>query len=445
MAGGTWGAQNKTLPGVYINFTSTRGLPLTTSDRGVVAICEPLNWGPVAQVQTIEAGADVVPFTGYDITNSNNRFLQEIFKGSNRTAAPQKVLLYRPTANGSASATATTGKLTATARYPGTRGNDISIVITAVVDAPSSFTVNTVVDAQIVDTQVGANVADLTANDWVTFSGTGVLSATTGVPLAGGVNGAVQAAAYSTFLTAIEPYKFDTLIYDGTDSTVLSAMKAFIKRIADSNGQYAQLVASGMSNPDSRYIINVASGVTLSDGTVLTAAQTCWWVGGATSGARYNQSLTNAVYPDAVSVSPLQTSAQQSASITAGNFILSAENGVVRVVYDINSLVTLTNDITEPYRKNRVMRTLNQIANDIFVQFTANYIGVVNNNDAGRMQMKAAVVGLLTDIQANNGIQNFAAADVTVSAGTAIDAVVVTLAVQPVDSAEKIYMTISVS
>lgn len=445
MSGGTWGAQNKTLPGVYINFTSTRGLPLTTSERGVVAICEPLNWGPVAHVQTIEATSNVIPATGYDITNSNNRFLQEIFKGSNRTSAPQKVLLYRPTANASASATITTGNLTATAKYPGTRGNDISIVITQIVGDESSFTVDTIVDAQIVDSQIGKTVADLHANAWVTFSGTGTLAGTTGVSLTSGANGTVQAAAYSAFLTAIEPYKFDTLIYDGTDSTVRTAMQSFIKRIADNNGQYAQLVASGMTKPDSRYIINVASGVTLSDGTVLTAAQTCWWVGGATSGARYNQSLTNAVYPDAVSVSPLQTSTQQAASINAGDFVLSAENGVARVVYDINSLVTLTTDITEPYRKNRVMRTLNQIANDIFVQFTANYIGVVNNNDAGRMQMKAAVVGLLTDIQANNGIQNFSAADVTVSAGTAIDAVVVTLAVQPVDSAEKIYMTISVS
>ena len=45
MAGGTWDAQNKKYPGVYIRFKSTGGLPLNVGDRGTVAICEPLSWG----------------------------------------------------------------------------------------------------------------------------------------------------------------------------------------------------------------------------------------------------------------------------------------------------------------------------------------------------------------------------------------------------------------
>ena len=130
VAGGTWTNQNKIRPGVYIRFTSSRGLGLTVSDRGTVAIAEALSWGPVETVQTIEAGADMTPYTGYDITNANNRFLNEIFKGTNRTAAPNKVLLYRLGASGQTAATATISPLTATAKYPGTRGNDISIVIT---------------------------------------------------------------------------------------------------------------------------------------------------------------------------------------------------------------------------------------------------------------------------------------------------------------------------
>ena len=70
---------------------------------------------------------------------------------------------------------------------------------------------------------------------------------------------------------------------------------------------------------------------------------------------------------------------------------------------------------------------------------------MVNNNEAGRMQFKSAIVGYLLDIQANSGIQNFDAEDVTVEAGEAIDAIVVNLAIQPVDSVEKIYVTISVN
>lgn len=445
MAGGTWTSQNKIRPGVYIRFASNRELGLTIGDRGTVAICEPLTWGPVAQVMEIEAGADVTPYTGYDMTDSHNLFLNEIFKGTNRTAAPNKVLLYRPSASGSAQATATIEPLTATALYPGARGNDITIVVTALTEPQNAFTVATVVDGEIVDQQIAATVSDLNNNAWVTFSGTGALAANTGTALTGGADGDVQSAAYSAFLSSIETYKFDVLIYDGSDSTVQSAMTAFIERIASEAGSYAQLVTSGLTNPDSRFVVNVSSGVTLSDGKALTANQVTWWAGGALAGAQYNESLTYAAYPGAVDVSPRLTNSGYAQALAAGKFVLFADNGVVKVEQDINSLVTYTTDISEVYHKNRVIRLLNTIANDIYRQFSNGYIGVVNNNATGRMQFKSTIVGYLLNIQSNNGVQNFDATDVTVEAGEAIDAVIVNIAIQPLDSAEKIYVTITVN
>ena len=52
MAGGTWTAQNRVRPGVYIRFATGTGLGLTVGNRGTVAICEPMSWGPVGQVMT---------------------------------------------------------------------------------------------------------------------------------------------------------------------------------------------------------------------------------------------------------------------------------------------------------------------------------------------------------------------------------------------------------
>lgn len=444
MAGGSWTSQNKVLPGVYIRFKTGSTLGLTVGERGVVTICEPMSWGPVAQVTPVTLTTDMTPITGYDITAPQNQFLQEMFKGSNRTSAPTTILLYRPSASGSAQATVTTGELTATAVYPGARGNDITIVITELTEPASTFTVSTVVDGTVVDQQTAAQISELTANDWVTWSGTGALAATTGAALTGGQDGTVQSAAYSTYLTAIEPYKFDIMVYDGEDTTVQTALLAFIERINENNGQYCQLVASDLTNPDSRYVINVNSPVTLSDGTQLTAQQVTWWVAGAQAGAMYNQSLTYAQYPGAVST-VMWTSDEYANQLQAGNFVLFAEDGVVKVMQDINTLVTYTEDIGQVYSKNRVMRLCNTIANDIFKQFSESFIGVVNNNEAGRARFQAAIVGYLQEIQDNQGIQNFDAEDVEVLPGTAIDAIVVNVAIQAVDSVEKIYMTIEVS
>ena len=445
MAGGTWTSQNKVRPGVYIRFQSVGGLGLTVGERGTVTICEPMSWGPVGQVMTVEAGANMVPFTGYDLTAPQNRFLNEIFKGSNRSSGPSKVLLYRPAASSSAQAAATISPLTVTAKYPGARGNSISVAVTALTDPEGSFLVSTAVDGDIVDQQTAETVEELADNDWVTFSGTGALAANTGTALTGGEDGTVQSAAYSTYLSAIEPYKFDVMIYDGSDTTVQDAMVSFIKRMAEEAGVYAQLVASGLTNPDSQYVINVASGVTLSDGTALTAAQTTWWVGGATAGARYNQDLTYANYPGAVDVSPLMTNSQYEAAIQAGQFVLWADDGQARVEYDINTLVTYTPEVGKVFHYNRTMRTISTIANDVYRQFSDGFIGVVNNNEDGQMQFKAAIVGYLLDIQANQGIKNFLADDVEVLPGEDVDAILVNVAIQVVGSANKIYVTIQVS
>ena len=445
MAGGVWTTQSKVRPGVYIRFKSGTGLGLTVGDRGVVAICEPMSWGPVGQVMTVDNGADTTPYCGYPITEPGAMFLREIFKGTNRTSAPRQVLLYRPSATGSSQASAKISPLTATALYPGARGNSITVIVTEDADNEDNFTVSTVVDGEIVDSQQAQTVQELTANAWVTFSGTGALAANTGTALTGGADGTVEATAYSTFLSVIEPYDFDILVYDGTDSTVLTAMQSFVKRLADENGQYCQLVAAGMTNPDSRFVIDNETGVTLSDGTELTKQQVCWWLGGAQAGAQYNQSLTYAAYPDAVTVSPVLTNSQVVAAINAGQFTLFAEDNVVKVETDINSLVTYTQDIGKVYRKNRVIRLCNSIANDIYKQFSDNFIGVVDNDDTGRMQFRMAIVGYMTTLQNARAIQNFTAEDVEVLPGDDVDSIVVNVAIQAVDSVEKIYMTVTVS
>lgn len=86
-----------------------------------------------------------------------------------------------------------------------------------------------------------------------------------------------------------------------------------------------------------------------------------------------------------------------------------------------------------------------QFCNDVYEHFSNYFIGKVDNNDSGRNLLKAWIVEYLNGMQANNGIQNFTAEDVTVSAGDSVDSVVIDVELQPVDSVEKIYMTVTVS
>ena len=56
MAGGTWMSQNKVQPGVYINTKSSGNLSASVGEKGVVAIAEPLSWGPCEVLHTIIPG-----------------------------------------------------------------------------------------------------------------------------------------------------------------------------------------------------------------------------------------------------------------------------------------------------------------------------------------------------------------------------------------------------
>ncbi|GLB30086.1 hypothetical protein LAD12857_20090 [Lacrimispora amygdalina] len=440
MAGGTWTSQNKKQPGVYINVKSSMAQSVNVGDRGIVAICKPLSWGPEGNIMTINMGDDFTQYIGYDSTNDKALFLREIFKGSGNTKGPVKVMLYRPTTTGAAKATATIAPLTITAKYNGVRGNDISIIAIADPDNEGSFIVQTVVDGAVKHTQTGKTVSDLKGNDWVVFSGTGDLTASAGTSLTGGNDGTVSSAAYSAFLTVLEPYTFNILIYDGADSTVQAAYVAFIKRLRVDLGKKCQAVMAGVeSNSDA--VISVRNGVVLSDDAVLTPQQATWWVGGAEAGANYSESLVYAQYPDAVNVSPRLTASEVDEALDKGQIVFFEEFGSVKVVSDINTLTSYTPDKGEAFSLNQVIRTLDTIANDVYKNFSQNYIGKIQNNAAGRDLLKAWIVGYLNEIQANGGIQNFVADDVVVGAGNALNAVVITLAIQPVAAVEKIYIT----
>lgn len=416
--------------------------------RGIVAIAEPLSWGPTGVVQEIIPGEDLRPYIGYDITNEKAMFLREMMKGSDTTAGPSNILLYRPAGASGVKATATIGALTVTALYTGVRGNDISIIIQEQVDGEGTYDVSTVIDGSVVDEQSITNLSQLTANSWVEFSGTGAeITETAGTPLTTGADPSVSSTDYANFLTVIEPYQFNTLVYDGTDPATIQAIAQFVERISNNVGQKCQAVMAGetAANCNSEFVIAVNNGVRLDDDTELTAQQATWWVGGAEAGALYYQSLTYAQYPNAVEANPKLTDAQAETAVSSGYLCFIDNFGTVKVCTDINSLTTFTVDKGQEFSKNRVMRVLMQFCNDVYEHFSNHFIGKVDNNDNGRNLLRGWIVGYLNEMQANNGIQNFTAEDVTVSAGNSVDSVVIDVELQPVDSVEKIYMTVTVS
>lgn len=435
MPGGTFTVQNKVRPGVYINFKGEARATGTLGERGIVSLPLSLSWGPAKQVVAVEAGADTFDTLGYVVTDLVP--IREAMKRANL------LLLYR--LNEGTKATATAAPLTVTAKYGGERGNDISIVITTNIDDNERFDVQTFIDGQEVDLQTVATIEELEDNDWVTWSGTGAPAATAGLPLTGGADGEVNAQDYLDYLEAIEVQDFHTIGLNVTDQTTKDVFVSFAKRMRDDEGKKIQVVMENYPTADYEGVISVKNGPVLADGTTLTAAQATAWVAGATAAAQANQSLTYDAYDGAVDVSPKYTSSQIILALQAGEFLFTAMDGRAIVEQDINTLTTFTPTKGKQFSKNRVIRVLDGLANDYMRVFSASYIGKVSNNADGRSLFKGEIINITDQYQNIGAVQNFdPQADIEVLPGVDSDAVVVNQWVQPVDSAEKFYFTITV-
>lgn len=249
-------------------------------------------------------------------------------------------------------------------------------------------------------------------------------------------------------LAAIKTVDFDVMVYPYDDAGYennKTAIAAWIEAMVTDEGKGIQGVIPNFKG-DSENIINVAQGVKLSDGSILTPAKVTAWVGGVTAGATVSQSNTGKKYSGAIDVVPRMTKSEMEAAVTAGKFIFKVDTAQnVTAVYDINSLTTLTETKGKAFKKNRVVRTLYGINNDITEIFEANYVGTMDNNENGRALLRSNLIEYFNELQAMSAIQNFTAEDVTVLPGEDMDSVVINCYVQPVDSIEKIYITVNLA
>ncbi|MFS1514558.1 phage tail sheath family protein [Chengkuizengella sp. SCS-71B] len=436
MAGGTFTTQNKTRPGVYINFVDGGSTLGSAGNRGVVTVALSLSWGESQKILPIYAGENVFDKLGYDITDEKLLLVKEALKRA------QTLLLYR--LNEGTKATVTVGSLTATAKYGGERGNDLTLVIQTNIDDSAKFDVMTLLDGGEVDTQTVANIEELQNNVWVDFIGSGALTITAGATLTGGEDGSVTNGNYSDYLNAVEVQDFNTIALASKDATLKSVFAAFIRRLRD-EGRKTQLVVENYPIADHEGVISVKNGVILAEGTVLDSSESTVWVAAATAGAQINQSLTYEAYDDAIDVDTRYTNAQIEEALKSGEFVFVPSQSRAVVEQDINTFTSYTPEKGKKFSKNRVIRVLDGIANDFKRIFELYYIGKVDNNDDGRGLFKKECIKYLDSLQNINAIQNFnAQQDIEVEQGSDGDSVYVDASVQPVDSIEKIYMKVKV-
>ena len=432
LGGGTFTAQNKKLPGTYINFASASRASASLSDRGIVAIPLLMDWGAADEVFEVSNEKFVnnsLKIFGYDYSHDKMKGLRDLFKNTKT--------LYAYRLNGKGTKATNTY---AEAKYPGIRGNDLKIIISKNVDDETKFDVKTVLEFKEMDVQTVKNSSELVANDWVTFK-SAELQETASTPLASGTNGTeVTTSEYQAFLNAIESYSFNALGCPVEDSKINELFVTFTKRMRDEVGAKFQTVVY-RKPADYEGVISVENEVT----DDVNKASVVYWTTGAQAGCAVNKSLTNTAYDGEFKIKVDYTQSQLADALDSGIFIFHNVTGEVRVLEDINTFTSVTDEKSIDFSNNQTIRVIDQIANDVAALFNTKYLGKIPNNASGRISLQSDVVAIhraLEDIQA---IENFSADDIVVAQGDTKKSVVLTDKITVINAMSQLYMSCVIS
>ncbi len=450
MAGGTWKAQDKRRPGAYINVVGN-GQRETTSSLGRVLLVRDkgLGWGKTGVVE-VDANADFTKKLGTTLDDPALIALKETLKGAS------KVLVLNPNKGTAATLTKEGLPWTITANYPGEKGNQITVSVEVSPTDPNTATVSTIFGTKLVDEQVVKfdELDKFTGNDYITAkkvtdSGSRPAAFTN---VSGALTGGVTNAPDNTEVLlneALENEEYAVVTTAGFEpsSNMNKLVAEAVKRLRESEGRKVRAVIPTDESTVYNYegISTVVNGYTLGDGTNVDVKDATGFFAGISASADAATSLTYFDVEDAISAYPKLDNEKTIKALDAGQIVFTTRPGQrVVIEQDINSLHKFTAEKPMSFSKNRVMRTLDEIATDTENTFEKVYLGKVGNNANGRDLFKADRIAYLTSLQNRNIIQAFDNTDITVEAGNDVDAIVVNLAVTPVDAMEKLYMTMVV-
>lgn len=433
LGGGTFVTQNKKLPGAYINFVSLAAASAALSSRGVCTMPLELDWGvedEVFEVTNENYQKDCMRIFGYPADHEKMKGLNDLFLNARTLYA------YRVNSGGEKA-----GNAFASAVCSGIRGNDLKITVQPNVDDGALYDVNTYMGTALVDSQTVAAAGELKENGYVRFKPDATLEVTASTPLSGGTNGTADGAAHQKYLDKIESYSYNTMGAALTEETIKKLYVSFNRRLRDEMGIKFQLV---LYRTPADYMGTVCvKNKTMDAGW--PEASLVYWVTGLECGCEVNKSCQNRKYDGSFTVDTEYTQTQLGQCIDSGEFVLHKVNADIRVLEDINSMVTTTDTCGSIFRDNQTVRVIDQLANDIAVLFGTKYLGVIPNNNAGRVSLWSDIVAYHRQLEQIGAIEGFSDSDITVQQGKTKKSVEVTGSVTVINAMDRLYVSVVVA
>jgi hypothetical protein len=491
--GGIFSKSNRpTLPGAYFNFTSNTTESVPTSPNAAVAIPFTHNWGPFQTPVRVSSFAEFQSIFGNNDDTTGYRAVKQAFLGEGLPGrgGAGEVVCYRLGGNSAAKAdygvenTNEDVAVGLTARYEGTRGNDLRVTVQNNANDGGKNDLILLDGTTVLETfthtdnNIGDLVAAINANsDWVTanqYEADGTpLDFISGAALSGGDDGlSLSCGDWTDSFDALDVEPFAVFAAQNLTSGWIQASllawvddsnavgKRFFAVVGGSAGETIQDAADRSGDLPSPNIVNVG-GITVTDPTLATGG-TEYTFGGSELVARVAgilaargefQSLTHARF----------AGLELTSGATLGDLEIAFDEGVVTLARDSHAsapvhiktgLTTWTQtdadaDATRPYliyRQPKYVRTIHGIEADLTQWAEENIIGLRPINDKTREAIVGQVKRSLSDREALGAIQSGWSVQIDQDPPPSDDDEFIALAisVQFARSLEQVYFTVSV-
>jgi hypothetical protein len=431
LGGGTFTTQNKTLPGSYINVVSAVSRADEAEERGYAALPMLLSWGPVGQVFKVtkqDFSEKCKSVFGFDYFSDEAKGLRDLFQNIHT------LYCYRVNSKNAKQAENTN----AIAKYAGSVGNSIKTeILEGVIEG--TFDISIYIDTKKVYEVNVKSITELknSANDWVIWKDAELTAtAVGGVPLTGGADGDTATVSdYSVALDAFQSYKFNAIGCLSDDEDIKALFVTEVKDMRENRGIKYQTVLHRYEKADYEGVVSVDNN----DNTDLV-----YYTLGLIAGCDISESNTNRVYSGEFEVDTLYSQAELENAIKDGKFVYHQCGDSVRVLSDINTLVSFTESKNKDFAKNQTVRTIDQFVMDVSDIFNTKYIGKIPNDEDGRTSLWNDIVSLAGDYQTRRAITDFESENITVTKGDNKNSIVANILLTVVGATEQLYMSVVV-
>lgn len=207
-----------------------------------------------------------------------------------------------------------------------------------------------------------------------------------------------------------------TLCYPEAATADITSIKNYLAAQRTANN-YSRAVVANATSPDADYIINFVSSGNITakiadEAEEFTAGDWTCRLAGALSGLASSRSLTYYELPEIVEA-PI--SSTPDTDVAAGKLIILHQDGSYKFGRAVNSLVTLTDGVTEAFQKIRVLDIMDTIANDIVATFRLYYVGKYTNNFTNKNRFVGAINAYLKQLAAEGLLEAENDNEVTIS------------------------------